>query len=118
MRQRHCKKCGQWHELEAWPYECLPDRVSAASDTFPVPYFISDTMDPLLHPLDQKHYSSKSTFEKVTRDGGYETVGDDPARLRPPPKPKADRAAINTSVQKAIARFNNGERVNLSQTKD
>jgi hypothetical protein len=110
MRQRYCRMCGNWHELEAWPIECFKV-ASAASDTIPVPYFISDTMEPTLHPLDQRHYTSKSTFERITREGGYETVGNDPARLRPPPKPKADKQAIKNSVQKAMARFRNGERV-------
>jgi len=81
------------------------------SDTLAIPYFISDTTEPLQHPIDQKFYTSKSTFEKITRDAGYETVGNDPARLRPPTPPKADKAAIKASVQKAMARFNNGERV-------
>lgn len=110
MRQRYCRMCGNWHELEAWPIECFKV-AKTASDTLPVPYFISDTMEPTLHPLDQQHYTSKSTFERITREGGYETVGNDPARLRPPPKPKADKKAIKDSVQKAMARFRNGERV-------
>ena len=110
MRQRYCRMCGNWHELEAWPIECFKVP-AAASDTIPVPYFISDTMEPTLHPLDQRHYTSKSTFERITREGGYETVGNDPARLRPPPKPKADKQAIKDAVQKAAARFRNGERV-------
>lgn len=110
MRQRFCRKCRGWHELDAWPMECF-EAPKAASDTLAIPYFISDTMEPTLHPLDQRHYTSKSTFEKITRDAGFVTVGDDPARLRPKPKPKADRAGIKDSVQKAVARFRNGERV-------
>ena len=111
MRQRLCKQCRQWHETEAWPLECYPVAAKGQSDSLPIPYFISDTCEPTLHPIDQKHYTSKRTFEKITRDAGYETVGNDPARLRPAPKPKADRAAIKQSVEKAISRYNNGERV-------
>jgi len=111
MRERLCKHCRQWHPLEEWPSECYPKAPQAQSDVIPVPYFISDTCEPMQHPLDQKFYTSKSTFEKITREGGYETVGNDPNRLKPRPKPKADRKAIKESVQKAVARFNNGERV-------
>lgn len=111
MRQRFCRSCGKWHEPENWPNACFPAAQPAASPTFSVPYFISDTTEPIQHPLDQKFYTSKSTFERITREGGYETVGNDPARLRPPPKPKPDRAAIKQSLEKAIARYNNGERV-------
>lgn len=96
--------------MDEWPIECFKV-TNTASDALSVPYFISDTMEPTLHPLDQRHYTSKSTFERVTREGGFETVGNDPARLRPPPKPKADKQAIKDSVQKAMARFRNGERV-------
>lgn len=110
MRERFCRMCRQWHDIEAWPLECV--KVSQArSDALPMPYFISDTTDPVLHPIDQRHYTSKSTFEKITREAGYETVGNDPARLRVPAKPKADKAGIKTSIEKAMARFNNGERV-------
>lgn len=114
MRQRLCRQCGDWHEIEEWPVECYPTRPSAQSDAIPVPNFISDTCEPMQHPLDQRFYSSKSTFERITRECGYETVGNDPARLRPRPKPKADRKAIKESVQKAVARYKAGERVKPS----
>lgn len=110
MTQRLCRQCRQWHVVDEWPIECY-SVPAGRSEAFPVPYFISDTMEPTLHPLDQRHYTSKSTFERITREGGYETVGNDPARLRPSPKPKADKQAIKDSVQKAMARFRNGERV-------
>lgn len=110
MRQRLCRVCREWHETDAWPLACYPVASQGQSDALPVPYFITDTCEPTQHPIDQKFYTSKSTFEKITRDAGYETVGNDPARLRAAPKPKADRTAIKQSVEKAIARFNNGER--------
>jgi len=113
MRQRFCRMCRQWHELDAWPMECF-EAPKAQSDSLAIPYFISDTMEPTQHPLDQRHYTSKSTFEKITRDAGYETVGNDPARLRPPPKPKADKAGIKAAVEKASARFRRGERVAIT----
>lgn len=115
MRERLCKVCRKWHEVDSWPRDCYGVAPQAQSDTFPVPYFISDTTEPILHPLDQKYYTSKSTFERITREGGYETVGNDPARLRPRPKPKADIKSIRESVKKATARYNRGERVNLTQ---
>lgn len=111
MKQRFCRSCGKWHEPEAWPIACVSVSQQASSPTLSIPYFISDTTDPIQHPLDQKFYTSKSTFERITKEGGYETVGNDPARLRPPVKPKADPVAIKQSVEKAMARFNAGERV-------
>lgn len=114
MRERYCRQCGNWHNPDAWPSECFPKAPQAQSTAIPVPYFISDTCEPMQHPLDQKFYTSKSTFERITREGGYETVGNDPNRLKPPPKPKADRKAIKEAVQKAAARYKAGERVQPS----
>ncbi len=111
MRQRFCRVCGDWHETEKWPIECYSMPAKGQSDTFPVPNFICDTMEPLEHPLTGKRYTSKRQFSQITRERGYEEVGNDPARLRQPPKPKADRKAIKESVQRAVARYNNGERV-------
>ncbi len=79
-----------------------------------MPNFISDTTEPLEHPLTGKFYTSKREFSRITRERGYEEVGNDPNRLKPAPKPKADKQAIKESVQKAAARYNSGERVNLS----
>ena len=79
-----------------------------------MPNFICDTIEPLEHPLTGKHYTSKREFSRITRERGYEEVGNDPNRLKPAPAPKADKSAIKESVQKAVARYNSGERVNLS----
>jgi hypothetical protein len=113
LRERYCRHCSNWHSVDAWPYECYPV-VESRSDTFPIPNFISDTTEPLEHPLTGKFYTSKREFSRITRERGYEEVGNDPNRLKPAPAPKADKSAIKESVQKAVARYNNGERVNLS----
>jgi hypothetical protein len=93
--------------------ECVSIPV-ARSEAFPIPNFISDTQEPLEHPLTGKFYTSKREFSRITRERGYEEVGNDPNRLKPRQKPKADKQAIKESVQKAVARYKNGERVNLS----
>jgi hypothetical protein len=114
VRERFCRVCKGWHEVNSWPVECYVISSPAQSDTLPVPYFISDTQEPLEHPLTGKFYTSKREFSRITKERGYEEVGNDPNRLKPNAKPKADKKAIKESVQKAVARFKNGERVNLS----
>lgn len=114
MRQRFCRKCGKWHEIDSWPYECYDISSHARSDDIPVPNFISDTTEPLEHPLTGKFYTSKREFSRITKERGYEEVGNDPNRLKVNAPKKADRSKIKEAVQKAQARFNNGERVNLS----
>lgn len=110
-RQRFCKMCRQWHETEEWPLECYPVAAQGQSDALPVPYFISDTTEPLQHPIDGKFYTSKSTFSKITRQAGAIEVGNDPARLRPKPKEKTDPKVYRESIEKAKARYIRGERV-------
>lgn len=111
MRQRLCRVCGGWHELDAWPHNCAPVNYGAPSDTIPVPMFISDTMDPVEHPCDGRRYSSKAQFRRVTKAHGCIEVGNDTARFRKPQKPKVDRSSVKTSVEKAVARVNRGERI-------
>lgn len=111
MRQRFCRQCSNWHDTDEWPVECFPKATRATSDAIPVPYFICDTMDPLEHPLTGQFYTSKRQFSQITKERGYEEVGNDPNRLKPQPKPKADKKAIKEAVQKAAARYRAGERV-------
>lgn len=109
--QRLCKQCREWHYVEEWPLSCYPVAAQGQSDSLPIPYFISDTTEPLQHPIDGKFYTSKSTFSKITRQAGAIEVGNDPARLRPREKPKADKKALRDSLEKAKARYIRGERV-------
>ncbi|WP_269275911.1 hypothetical protein [Sinorhizobium psoraleae] len=68
-------------------------------------------MDAVEHPCDGRQYSSKSQFRRVTRAHGCVEVGNDAARFKTPQKPKVDRAAVKTSIEKAVARVNRGERI-------
>ncbi len=104
-RQRLCKVCGGWHELDAWPSECVketPDRRSHLSG----PMLIRDEMDrPLQSMADGKYYTSKSAMRAEYKARGFTEVGDDKAYTNPKPKkaPKVDRKAIRDSVDKAFS---------------
>jgi hypothetical protein len=74
------------------------------------PMVISDTMDAVQHPCTGKFMTSKSAFRAETKAHGCIEVGNDPARLRPRQRPKADRKAIRDSIAKARARYSRGER--------
>lgn len=109
MRQRLCRTCGEWHETDSWPMECV-SIPQGMSDTLPVPMFISDSMDPTEH-VDGKLYTSKSQFRAVTKANGMVEVGNDPSRLKHRTYRKTTRAEIKESVQKATARYRAGERI-------
>lgn len=68
----------------------------------PIPFVASDTMDPVQSMLDGRMYTSKAALRATYKAAGVVEVGNDPARLRPKPKPTPDRAAIRQSIKKAM----------------
>lgn len=85
-----------------WRKRYGPPRVETRPGDFPCPRVITDTMEPTEH-VDGKFYDSKSAFRAVTKANGMIEVGNDPARLRKPEKPKADPKARRAAVEKAIS---------------
>lgn len=80
---------------------------------------IGDTMeDGVQSQLDGKIYTSKSELRKTYRKAGVLEVGNDPQRFKPFVKPKPDRKAIKTAVEKAAARVSRGERTEAYRRKN
>lgn len=77
----------------------------------PFPRIMSDVMEPVQSMLDGKMYDSKSALRATYRANGCVEVGNDPSRLKPRQKAKPDRRQIKTTLDKAVARFDRGERV-------
>ena len=70
----------------------------------PVPYVISDNMDPV-EQVDGKFYTSKREYRKVGRANGLIEIGTE--KLTPKPKGveyKKGKAAREQAIRKAIAR--------------
>lgn len=110
---RRCRVCGEYHWLSAWPHnhvEAEPER-----STLPRPMVISDTIDPVKSMADGRVYTSKAALRSTYKPSGnpdgirYIEVGNDQPKA--PVKPKTDEAAIQQSLQKALARYERGERV-------
>lgn len=91
-------------------YRRLETRQPARSH-LPMPMISGDHMDPVQSQLDGRFYDSKSALRRTYKQAGVVEVGNDPARLRPPPAPKSDEAAVRQSIDKAFARYSNGERI-------
>lgn len=108
-RQRFCRVCEGWHEPEAWPHNCMPERNLARSD-IPGPMIISDTMEPVQSQLDGKFYDSKAALRSTYRAAGVVEVGNDSSALDPKPfkKPKPKREEIKAAVNKAFSRVGLG----------
>ncbi|MDQ0558692.1 hypothetical protein QO004_000467 [Rhizobium mesoamericanum] len=97
MRQRYCRVCGGWHELDAWPHNCMPEQVMTRS-SLPSPHFVSDTIE-IRSMHDGQFYTSKSKLRSEYRAHGVEEIGNE--QPRPIEKPKADRKAIHEALKQA-----------------
>lgn len=113
---RRCPACGGLHWLSAWPdnhRDAEPQR-----STLPAPMVISDTIDPVRSMADGKEYTSKSALRSTYKPSGnpdgisYVEVGNEVVGGKP--APKTDEKAIQASLQKALARYERGERVTPS----
>jgi len=103
MRQRFCRVCRGWHELDAWPQNCLPTQDDAASH-LPAPQIMSDTMEPVQSQLDGRLYDSKSRLRSTYRQAGVVEVGNDSSVTAPKrKKPEIDRQGVKASVAKAFS---------------
>ena len=85
-------------------------RPAAKRSDLPCPRLMSDSMPPVQSQVDGRMYDSKSAIRASYRAHGVEEIGNDPARLKPFVRPKTDRREIKQTVEKAVARFNRGER--------
>lgn len=104
----------QNYNLIDWSKEIVIERkaeLPAARSDLPFPRIMSDVMEPLQSMLDGKFYDSKSALRATYRAAGCVEVGNDPARLKQRERKKVDRKAVKTTLEKAAARFNRGERV-------
>jgi len=109
-RERFCKVCGGWHDIERWPHNCMPERNYAASD-LPAPMLINDSMEPTQSMVDGQFYTSKAALRATYKPSGnkdgkrYVELGNDSSILDPKPfkKPKPDRNEIKAAVGKAMS---------------
>ena len=110
MRQRLCRMCREWHDVEEWPMECTQASPQARSDALPVPQFILDTMAPVKSMADGRYYDSKSAIRAGYKAGGFVEVGNDTSHLKTKPKSRPDPQKIMDAVDRSISRFHAGER--------
>lgn len=76
----------------------------------PSPRIVTDAMVPVQSMLDGQLYDSKSALRATYKAAGVVEIGNDSSRLKPRQKPKIDRQSVKTSIERATARFNRGER--------
>jgi hypothetical protein len=89
-------------------WQPLPERprkrsAPAARSALPAPMVIGDAMPPVQSMLDGRMYESKSALRRTYREAGVTEVGND-VPMSPPPRPKADRKAVEASVSRALSK--------------
>lgn len=99
MRQRYCKQCSGWHDLEAWPRACIPERESKRSP-LGVPYIRTDGMSAIYSHADGQMYDSKSAYYASVKAQGLEIVGNEKLTPKAPPEPSV--VDIQRDVKTAI----------------
>ena len=84
-----------------------PRHLKRRAENLPLPYVISDTMDPV-EQVDGKFYTSKRAFRAVGRALGLTEVGNE--RPKPRQRQKPDPAKRRQSIQRAIEQYKSGVR--------
>ncbi|MBB2840617.1 UNVERIFIED_ORG: hypothetical protein GGE64_004393 [Rhizobium etli] len=102
MRERYCRVCGGWHELDRWPHNCMTVKTVAQSD-LPAPHFVSDSID-IQSMHDGRHYTSKAKLRSAYRAAGVVEIGNE--KPQPTEKPRADRKAIRNELRRVYAEYN------------
>lgn len=92
-RFRLCKYCGELHQVNRWPHNCLPP--APARSDHPAPYVQTDTLpggvNGLFHHAALRKFDSKKAYRDATRAFGCIEMGNEyEAATRP-------RAAIETN---------------------
>ena len=107
--QRMCKSCGDWHYLNRWPHNCLPEK--PARSEFPAPAIHSDSfgngVNGMFHHAALRRFDSKSAFRRATREHGCEEVAGEfdalerhnaQARVADVEAPDATASAVNEAL--------------------
>lgn len=85
------------------------ETVPSTRSDFPAPMLIRDEMPPVQSQATGKMYDSKSAIRREYKLLGMTEIGNEKLQPRVR-KPKSDRKVIKTVVERAVARFNRGER--------
>jgi hypothetical protein len=97
-------------EVEPGKWRVDKPRHQPKRSNLPLPYVISDIMDPV-EQVDGRFYTSKRQYRAVGRAHGLIEVGNE--KLKPKTRATDDRVtkeARRTSLKKAVAKFRAGHR--------
>ena len=92
-----------------------PRHEKRRAENMPLPFVISDTMDPV-EQVDGKFYTSKREYRAVGRAHGLIEVGNEKMKPRTRPSQTRETAeARRNSIKRAIERYKAGDRPRSSR---
>lgn len=115
MRQRLCRMCKNWHDVETWPARCVSVRAVARS-SLPIPQIVRDFDEPVQSMADGQFYTNKAALSRSYRADGnpqgveYQEIGTSDTRAGPV-TPKVTEADVAVMLDKAEAKIARGETV-------
>jgi len=103
-RKRHCRYCGDLHEVGNWPHNCMEPEPNRSD--LPSPYVIRDSLpggvNGLYHHAACKKIDSKAAYRQATREAGCIEVGNEHAasirRYDVPLDPEVTAAGVNDAL--------------------
>lgn len=100
-RERLCKVCRGWHDVENWPHNCMTHERSL--QVLPAPRISGDTMKPVMSMTDGKMYDSKSAIRAEYKRAGVIEVGNDVPMKKPTVDWSAEKKKRQAAVGKALS---------------
>lgn len=103
MRSRHCRVCGEWHDLGvAWPNACIGHfGTFGPRSSLAAPMLIRDGIDPFTSMADGRTYDSKRAYYASVREKGLEIVGNERAAFDAP-RPEFKVEGVGEAIKHAI----------------
>ena len=77
-RFRVCRSCGDLHQTNRWPHNCMPPAPQRSD--YPSPYVQSDYLggiNGLYHHAALKRFDSKAAFRQATKETGCVEMGNE-----------------------------------------
>lgn len=121
MTYRENFKLIKWNPLPETPRKA---EIPPARSDLPCPRIMSDQLDkPIQSMVDGSWHTSRSGLRATYKPSGnkdgvrYIEIGDDPSRLKTRDRTvkKTNRREVKEIVEKSVARFERGERVNRNK---
>ena len=103
-RERLCKVCGQWHDLdEPWPVDCMIETNLNMAD-LAAPMISGDTMKAVRSQTNGLWYDSKSALRKEYKRAGVVEVGNDVPQAKPKIDWAKEKKKRTATIGRALSR--------------